>query len=372
MAATDKPSFLIGVDETPEEKEVMDVLRDEPTTPEGGDNEQPTGDDSTSTDSGDTTGDTPSASDGDDSKPPTGDNAGDSDDSDSDGGADKPGNSGGDSPDKAGGDATPEKTPEDKESPEDAAKRQVDLKFGTFKSAEDAEKAFKEMQRTLTRLTQERKQTPGKQPTQEEQDALAKYVNLAKSTPLVDVKLPKAESYRYDDGSFDLDSYGRDIVRNTIMAIQQSLIGGQLGSMQFGLLQQAMNEEYRSGIEANQHQEKAAALEQKILTDYPIFKSNQKAADLLERAIYGEAARRAEIAKREGKEPEPMNEQDFLTLAQTLVENFNIPIAPQADEPADRIPQTPTMQPNGRPRVSQVDQDIDAMMKVKTKSGSIF
>lgn len=373
---SDKPSFLIGVDETPAEKEIMDVLRDEPTpAPTEGEkpNENPQPGQSDTKPEGNGGSDGGSPTDGADSQPPTGDDTKPSDDSSGDG------TDGGDSnkpPVAPPADKKPdEKTPEEKETPEQAAQRQINLKFGTFKSAEDAERAFKEMQRTLTRLTTEQKK-PGAAPEQQsnkgEQDNLSKFTQIAKTQPLVDVKVPKAENYRFDDGSFDLDSYGRDLVRNTIMAIQQSLVGGQLGAMQFGLLQEAMNQEYQAGMQTSQAQERASTVEKQIYKDYPIFKTNTKAAALLEKAIYGEVARRNSQAQASGKEAEPLKEEEFLAIAKDLVENFNIPVAPATQDPADTPHMTPTMQPTGRGKLSPVEQDIEDMMNVKSKSGSIF
>lgn len=370
----DKPSFLIGVDETPEEKDIMDVLRD-PVQENQNDSSNNGADDPAPSDEAGKNTDEPVK--------PTGDEGGDDDSQPGDKNTDpdkstptgdEPGDDGGKAPTTPDGKTTPDadKTKPGDETPEQAAKRQIELKFGTFKSPEDAEKAFKEMQRTLTRLTTQKPTAPVDNKKPQDEDQLAKYTKIASTQPLVDVKLPKAENYRFDDGSFDLDSYGRDIVKSTVMALQQSLIGGQLGAMQFGLLQQAMNEEYRTGVERNTSQEKAATIEQKIYKEYPIFKSNEKAAALMEKAIYGEASKRKMLAEKAGKEPEAMTEEDYLSLAKDLVESFNIPVAPQTQDPTDKPGITPTMQPTGKGKMSVADQDIDAMMNVKNKSGSIF
>jgi hypothetical protein len=362
----DKPSFLIGIDETPEEKEITDVLRDEPLTPEEklDDKSQ----DKPTAPAGDTANDSGAPADGADGKPAAGTDAGAGTDVPDDGSA-----GAGDVKPVApvDGDKKPDaKAPE--ETPEQAAARQVNLKFGTFKSAEDAEAAFKEMQRTLTKLSQNKQPQPGQSADQKAQDNLSKFTQLAKSQPLVDVKLPKSEDYRLDNGNFDLDGYGRDLVRNVVMSIQQSLIGGQLGAMQFGLLQEAMGQDFQEARGAQEHTQKAASVEQKILTTYPIFKTNTQASDLLETTIYGEVAKRAAAAAKAGKEPEPLSEEDFLKIAETLVKNLNIPVAPQSEDAADAVHRSPTMQPTGSPRLTGVDADIDAMMQVKSKSGSIF
>jgi len=364
--ATNKPSFLNGIDETPEEKEIMDVLRDEPEdTPvveeKTNENEPPTKENEVV----DNPEDKPKDKTGDETTPPDGKTG------DEDSPADETTPPDEKKEDKPAPDATkPNESKAEDETIESAAKRQIELKFGTFKTPEDAEKAFKEMQRTLTRLTTQKKPeaTPGKQTD----DTVAKFINIAKNQPLVDVRIPKSENYKLDDGSFDLDSYGKDLVKNTIMAIQQSLIGGQLGSMQFGILQQAMNEEYRDTISRNENTNRAAALEQKIQTTYPIFKTNEKASELLERAIYGEASRRQMLAAKEGKEPEKMTEADFMQLAEDLVKNFNIPVKKQEEEQTDKPGQTPTLQPTQRQRPSEIDSDIEGMLNVKNKSGSIF
>lgn len=361
----DKPSFLIGVDETPAEAEITDVLRDEPIAEdknENNDNPTPSA------------GDTPDApvvpADGSGSEPTPGADAGAGSDVPADGDA----SAGGDKSDTPtdGGTPADKKAPE--ETPEQAAARQVNLKFGTFKSAEDAEAAFKEMQRTLTKLSQNKQTTPqpGQQPGSQPQDNLSKFSQLAKTQPLVDVKLPKSELYKFDDGSIDLDGYSRDLVRNVVMSIQQSLIGGQLGAMQFCLLQEAMGQDFQEARGAQEHTAKAATVEQKILTTYPIFKTNTQASDLLETTIYGEVAKRNAAAQKAGKEPEPLTEEDFMKLAETLVKNLNIPVAPQVEDTADTPHRSPTMQPTGAPRLSGVDADIDGMMRVKSKSGSIF
>jgi len=361
---SDKPSFLKGVDETPEEKEIMDVLRDEPTNTEPDKNDETSETPSDNNSPG--VSDSPSPSDDTTETPAKGDDSpSDSDTppnptpSDNDDSTDSPS----DSP------KVPDNSKEE-EDPSETAKKQIDLKFGTFKSAEDAEKAFKEMQRTLTKLTSGKREQ--KELSKEEADNFTKMVKLAQTQQLVDVKLPKAESYRLSDGSFDLDGYGRDLVQKTVMGIQQALIGGQLGSLQFGILQQAMNEEFQSGMRASQVEEASSKLEQQIFTEYPIFKTNEKASELLEQAIYGEASRREALAKKAGKEPEPMVEQDFLDIAKKLVENFNIPITKQEEEPADKIHPSPSLQPDGARKLTGIDKDIEDMKNIGNKTGSIF
>lgn len=365
MAMSDKPSFLQGVDDTPEEKEINDVLRD---VPEG----NPTNDAQTETPSSSTpdTTVTPSITD---------DNAGDSTSTD-----DKPVNPS-DTPVVPPTDApaTPDpKTattpPEDKtppeETPEQAVERQVQLKWGTFKTPADAEKAFKEMQRTLTRLTTERKQEAPQtsQEKKEQKDKLIEFSELAKTQAMIDVRVPDPNSYNLDDGKFDLASYMRDYTKALVLGVQQSMVGGKLGALQFGLLQQAMGEEYAQSQSQVEIETKSKAIENKIYTTYPIFKENEDVGLLLEQAIYGEAARRQREAEAAGKEMQPMTEQEYLQIAERIVKNISLKVEPKKQEPADHITASPTLQPTGAPAVSQEDKDVEDMMKVRNRSGSIF
>lgn len=371
----DKPSFLQGVDETQEEKEINDVLRDpveETITPGKETTNEP---DKTATDTVvppvapvvDKPGTDASATD----KPadPTNTDtvvvdkpADKTDDKVVAPGEEKP------------KDKEPEKTPV--ETPQQAAERQVQLKWGTFKTPEDAEKAFKEMQRTLTRLSTEQKTTTTTQtPEQkkEQKDKLAEFSNLAKTTPMVDLKLPDPEKYNLSDGKFDLASYMRDYTHTMILGFQQSLIGGKLGALQFGLLQQAMGEEYGASQEAITRETESKQVEAQIYKTYPIFKDKPEVGEILEQAIYGEVARRNRVAQAEGKEPEPMKNEEFLAIADKIVKNMSLTVAAPVVEPGDKVTAVPTTQPTGANDTrTQEDKDVDAMMVAKNKSGSIF
>lgn len=352
--AGNKPQFLQSVPETDEEKDIMSVLGDSPEessneNTDSKEQEKPStdGDVDSNSDTGSDDGDSKSTT-SDDSKPGnTDDSDGSSDDADSD------------TPDTDGKDKSVDKK-EDETSP-------IDLKFGNFKSAEEAEKAYKEMQRTLTKLTQKPKTEAE---AKEQQKAAEKYIQLAKTTPLIDVKIPKSEDYRLDNGNFDMDGFSRDLVRNTVMAVQQGLIGGQLGSLQFGMMSEALGEEWNSSQQQVTKIQSARAIENKIYESFPIVKSNEKIAKLYERAILGEFHRRKNA---DGENAQALSEKDYLDIAQELVENLNITSTPNEKDAADKPVGQATLQPDGnRSKLTGVDKDIEDMMSSKSKTGSIF
>lgn len=359
--AGDKPQFLQTVAETEEEKDIMSVLSDEPTKevsdesndkPEGDANDTPdkTNDsDSPSTDSD--AGDTNLSTD--DSTPSDGDTA------KLDGVQDTDEN----------GKPKDEKKEDGKEE-EPKVEDLVNLKFGNFKSAEEAEKAYKELQRTLTKLTQKANQTPTTQKEAQEQKAAAqKYIELAKSTPLVDVKIPKAENYKLSNGNFDMDGFSRDLVRNTVMAVQQGLIGGQLGSVQFGMMSEALGEEWQTSQAQVTQQKEAQAIEKELYSAYPIIEKNEKIGKMYERAILGEYTRRK---NQDGENFKPLVKEDYLSIAQDLVENLNLTTEPKKVEQADTPRGQGVLQPEGTSKLTGVDKDIEDMMNTKSKTGSIF
>lgn len=369
MAMTDKPSFLNGVDPTADEQEIMDVLE--------------TGADLTGGDDATTNND----------EKPNAEDAGDSpigDESTNGAGESEPGS--GDAP--PAGDGTesekPPVTPKEGEQPLEGDKpkegeaptkptdaeveRALKLNFGTFKTPEEAEKAYKELQRTLTRLRQAAT-APASTPAEkkQQQKASEQYIALAKKTPLVDVKIPNSKDYVLSDGTYDMDNFARDLVNNTVMALQQGLVGGQLGSLQFGLLQEAMNDEITAVKHQDEQVQRTTGIETKLYEQFPILKDNEEVASLMERAIYGEVAKRKMAAEKAGKEFEPMVENDFLDLAKAVLKHIKVEAVNVPEEQADRIPRGVVAQPTGgKAPLSEIDQDIDDMMNVKKKSGSIF
>lgn len=369
---TDKPSFLNGVDPTSDEQEIMDVLADNPDPSDNG------GDDATTNSNQPDTTQTPddsteggeSASDG---------GEGDAGKPDQTGEGAESGTQGSDKGDDAeSGKPKEGEQPKDGKQPEkpsdEEVNRALNLKWGTFKTPEEAEKAYKELQRTLTRLRQTAT-APATTPTEkrEQKKAAQQYIELAKKTPLVDVKIPNSKDYVLDDGTYDMDSFARDLVRNTTMAFQQALVGGNLGSLQFGMMQEAMSEEYAIANERVQAEKNTKSIENKLYEQFPILKTNERVASRLEREIYGEVARRKAQAAKQGKEFTPMVEQDFLDLATELLQDIKIEAVDVPQEQADRVPRGVVAQPTGgKAPLSEIDQDIEDMMNVKKKSGSIF
>lgn len=354
--AGDKPQFLQAVPETEEERDIMSVLEDEPTKEV--DNASPTeGEDKPTEGASDS--DTPS-SDGSDA--PVGDNP---TPTDTDTNSDNPTGS-----DEAGGDKKESAEDKAEDKKEEDVNNLLNLKFGNFKSAEEAEKAYKEMQRTLTKLTQAANKTPTTaKEAAEQKKAAEQYIEIAKNTPLVDVKIPKAENYTLSNGNFDMNGFSRDLVKNTVMAIQQGLIGGQLGSLQFGMMSEALGEEWQNTQAQAGRVKSAQAIENKLYETYPIIKNNEKIASLYEKAILGEYTQRK---NRDGENFKPLEEADYLSIAEELVKNLNITSEPKKVEPADTPRGGGVIQPDGGKKLEGIDADIDAMMQSKKRTGSIF
>lgn len=360
--AGDKPSFLNGIDPTEDEAEVMGVLSDEggSDAPDDSDESKTKPDEDGGEAKPDTGADsTPEKKETEDSEDNPDDKKDDADDSKVEEKDKKP---------EEFKDKKPEK-PSDEE-----VEKALKLKFGTFKTPEEAEKAFKELQRTLTRLRQAAT-APAVTPAEkkEQKKAAEQYIELAKKTPLVDVKIPNSKDYVLDDGSYDMDNFAKDLIQNTVMALQQEMIGGQLGSLQFGMIQEAIGEEFTAAQQKSEANANTKKIENKLYEEFPILKDNEEVAALMERAIFGEVAKRKYEAGKTGKEFVPMVEEDFVELAKVILKNVKVEAAPVKEEEADRLPRGVVAQPTGgKAPLDEIDQDIEDMMNVKKKSGSIF
>lgn len=357
MALGNKPSFLQGIDAEGEEKEVLDVLQD-PTSEDENPTDDDTADVETDTEEETSEEETETSEEESDSE------EGDKSDTEDDVTADK---------------ATQnkdEKDPNKEVTSEEVEEKIKKFSWGNFKTPEEAEKAYKELQRTLTRLnTQLRtKETGDTKKSQEDLTQVDKLVEMAKNTPLFDVSIPDAKNYQLENG-FDISGYMRDFSKNIIMSFQKSMVG-ELGSIQFGMMQQAMNEEFGAVQAAETLEQSSKAIESKLYEDFPALKTDEAAQRLFERAVYGEGARRKMEAEKEGKKPEPMNEEDFLTIAKDVLGSLKIDIEPQkqdeADKPTIGTPASPDKVKTKTDPSGLGDDEIDAMMKSKARSGSIF
>lgn len=249
---------------------------------------------------------------------------------------------------------------------EEEKKPEEKLYMGKYKTAEDLEKAYVELQRAFSKLQENVK----KAGISTQEDDLAVF----RKTPVIRPTIPDPTRYYFknEEGEevLDLQSYMKDAFNNFAISIQQSLLGGPLASAVFSLLSQAVNEEHSSVLEEAKREEEAISIWNKIQETYPILGKDERLQALFERAIYGEKQRRLLEAQQTGKEYADMTLDDYLNLAKELIGSQQINVPPQPQENVEKPRGDVALSEKSRftSDEKQLNSDIDAMMALKRKS----
>lgn len=210
----------------------------------------------------------------------------------------------------------------------------------------------------------------------EKQTELMKAVKLSQSVPLIFVdNFPKMKEYELEDGSFNVDGYMQAYTKSLIMGIQKSLAGGPLSASVFGILHNAMKEEATTMSAEAERDEKATSILTKLQTDYPRLKTDKDLEEAFDDMLQGVIQKRnGRIAA--GEKLEDLKFEDVEKILLRLI-GTNSKSQPAPTTPVDDGEKTETLKGGGANLnngtgkvvpVSEVDQDIDAMMRVKSKS----
>lgn len=198
-----------------------------------------------------------------------------------------------------------------------------------------------------------------------ERAKLMETIETLKKVPLINPTIPDPSNYYNEDKTFNVQGYMTDALKNMAIATQQAILGGPIAATLFGMLHDALREEDTArSIETQKAQESVSILN-KITDHAPVLKTDAKLQARFERAIWGEKARRASMAKADGKEPAPMTYEDYEGLIDDLISTTPSTPAPAPDVTVSP-PGGPTLGGGDVPQ-TEVDKDIAGMMGVKNK-----
>lgn len=203
-------------------------------------------------------------------------------------------------------------------------------------------------------------------------DAAKKRLEALKSVPVIQAKLPLAESYYVDDGNggktFQMDEYISDVTNTLILGIQQALVQGPLAAAQFGMLKHALISEMNMASSEAQSEKQAVETTNKLYTDFPVLKGNTKLEKMVSRAIDGETIQREREAKASNTKPVPLTYEDLRGIITDILSNTTS-TATQTEDPTEKLKSNPPMSGRETPvKTSQIDDDIDAMVQHKKSS----
>lgn len=365
--AENKPDFLQNIGDTPEEKDLLTALDGEP---EGEQNEE-TKTDNTENESEDSGSDNAAG----DEKKENGED-GVSDNKDSGEESDENGegkNKAEPKGDKKEDDGT--EKPEDKDNKSIQGEKVEDKKpedkkiFGKYKTIEEAEKGHKELESAFGRVNAmlEGYKT-GKIPANIPEGSAA-LLKMAE-TPMVRFNKPNIREYTDADGILDVESYMGEYTKNLIVGIQKSILGGPLAAAQFGILQEAMKEESKSRIEANQKELEAEEISEKLYTNFPILKKNKDIEETVSNAIIGAKLMKKRQAEAIGQEATPFTYEDYEKIVSSILGTSKTVNQEQKIDKVEKINPSPTFKSDGS-RGNEIDDIIEGMSKVSSKT-SIF
>lgn len=368
--AENKPDFLQNIGDTPEEKDLLTALDGES---EGEQNEETKTND-TENESEDSGSDNAA---GDEKKENEEDGGSDNKDSGEESDENREGK---ESEDKENGDGEnkDDKKPEGEEgkdksdipNADKADKKPEDKKiFGKYKTIEEAEKGHKELESAFGRVNAmlEGYKT-GKIPANIPEGSAA-LLKMAE-TPMVRFNKPNIREYTDADGILDVESYMGEYTKNLIVGIQKSILGGPLAAAQFGILQEAMKEESKSRIEANQKELEAEEISEKLYTNFPILKKNKDVEETVSNAIIGAKLMKKRQAEAIGQEATPFTYEDYEKIVSSILGTGKTANQEQKIDKVEKINPSPTFKPDGSSG-NEIDDIIEGMSKVSSKT-SIF
>jgi len=202
-------------------------------------------------------------------------------------------------------------------------------------------------------------------------EKLKQAVAIANKFPLVDVPMPKAKDYVLDDGSIDLDAYGKQLIGNTVMAFQKSLIAGPLSAALYGVLNTAMTEEQSAGQQEKEATEYASGIYNKLVENFPRLKEDKDIEESFDSLLQGENLKRAKLAEqmaKEGKTLPRMAYEDYEKLLIKLVGKREQTQNKEELDPVETMKGGVVMNGGIPGTQDSSDPDIDAMMRVKSKN----
>lgn len=275
-------------------------------------------------------------------------------------------------PDKPAETPNPDGTPDAAKAPEtptttDNQDQGIEFNGKKFASVEEFKNYTQQLQSSLDKVSNP--ETPKSEEAQKRLQAL-------KTTPLVKPKLPSPEHYYITDDQgnkvFDIASYMQDSIDTLVIGIQQSLVEGPLAAAQFGMIRQAMLEEFSQTTESARIDKEAVETTNKIYSDFPILKTNKQLERLVSRAIDGEVLARQRQAAAEKKEYVPLQYNEISGLIAEILGTAapSTPSSPATPDPVERNNPAPALSGRETPvKKSPIDDDIDAMFEHKKTNG---
>lgn len=366
----DVPGFMMNMGDSPQEQEIMsslkdDILRDEPEPVAPAEPAKPETPEAPAT-----TPETPEAP----VTPPAKPNEDvpvEDDDIDKMNAAKKPGIMNEDEPENPEKKEEPPAKPEEKptepekqpEKPTEPAKPEE--KQDLTKVVERASEAVVEAKNTPT----------------EKQTELMKAVQLSQSVPLIFVdNFPQMKDFELEDGTFNVDGYMQSYTKSLIMGIQKSLAGGPLSASVFGILHNAMKEEQtelskqesEAAVE-KERTERATNIMNTLQTNYPRLKNDKDLEEAFDDMLGGVMQKRMARIQA-GEKLEDMKYEDFEKILLRIIGEASKSKPPSTEieddgERAEKLKGGVTLNGGGNEQpVDPIDADIDAMMRVKSKS----
>lgn len=256
------------------------------------------------------------------------------------------------------------------EKPTEEKKAEEKPFMGKYKTREEFEKAYHELQRTFSKL-QDKVKSAGISADSEAEDELAVF----RKTPVIKSTVPDPSKYYFQNNEgeevLDLQAYMQDAFDNFSISIQRNLLGGPLAAAVFSMLGGAIKEEQFSALEQGKREEESISIWNNIQKAYPILGKDQRLQKLFQMAIYGEKRLRSIEAEKNGTEYVDMTEADYLNLAKELVSSQSSNPLPQTEDLTEKPKGDVALREKGSKFESenrQLDADIDAMMAIKRKS----
>lgn len=246
------------------------------------------------------------------------------------------------------------------------------LYAGKYKSVEDLENSYKELESTLGRATATvNAYKTGAIPPQEMQALKESDIGKMLASPLVKVKLPDQDLYTNADGTLKFNEYMRDYTNSLVMEFQRSLVMGSLASAQFSILRQALHEEHDSKSKEGQSQRQAEEIEGKLYEAFPKLKTDKVTQDRFIKMVNGEKFTRIQQAKAEKKPVQELAYEDYFNIAKDIIGAYMPPVT-QPTEVTETMKATPPMTGFGVNKPKDEMDDIIEGMEKSTKRGILF
>lgn len=253
---------------------------------------------------------------------------------------------------------------EEKDKPDGKAPALI---MGKYKSVEELEKAHMELQRTLTRITDDMKK--GGVSTDKKNSPL----EIFKKQSFINPRLPDPMKYYFKNEKgeevLDLASFMNDSFKSFGIAIQQSLLGGPLAAAVYGMLGDALLSEQDTARQEAMRDKEATSIWENIQKEFPVLKTDEELQGLFEKAIYGEKYKRAMEARANNTEPKELTVDEYMALAKGVVRTQPKPVSTPDAEPTEGVKGDAALKDgSGGGPEEGILRDIQDMVDVKRKS----